>query len=149
MQIPAKLRKYDLEINHTKTERYEILRPNPPPPPDPSIETLIKHKDDKIIWSELDWISNYQPVIENKEPNWRDCKLLGSKLDTKADISKRKGLTMDSMKTMKDVYDSRRISCKVKLQTFNAFSASIFLYNAELWTLTRTLENKILPSKNA
>ena len=47
------------------------------------------------------------------------------------------------MKTMKGVYDSRRISCKLKLRTFNAFSASIFLYNAELWTLTRTLENKI------
>ena len=66
VQIPAKLRKYDLEINHTKTERYEIPQPNLPPPPNPSIETLIKHKDDEIIWSELDWISNYQPVIENK-----------------------------------------------------------------------------------
>ena len=79
---PVQLRKYNLEINTSKTERYEIPRPEMPPPL-PTAETLKKLREDTICWSALVWVTKYKPPkIENKEPDWKECKLLGSKLDT-------------------------------------------------------------------
>ena len=37
----------------------------------------------------------------------------------------------------------KRIGLDLKIRTFNVYSASIFLYNSELWTLTETLEKEI------
>ena len=126
-----------------KTEKYQIPKPPPPIPPPPSMATLLKHKEDKTIWSELDWLINYKPEIKDKTPDWRNCKLLGSKLDTIKDIERRKGLTIDSMRKMDHIYKSRTVSIQLKLRTFNAYSASVFLYNSELWTVTATIEKQI------
>ncbi len=57
-KLPKQMEKKNLTTNHTKTERCEV------PPPDPSYETLIKHKNDKIIWSDFDYLINYHPVIK-------------------------------------------------------------------------------------
>ena len=57
-----------------KNTRFE--EPSPPAPPTPSIETLLGHKGDKPLWSELNWLTNYKPKIIDKIPNWRNCKLL-------------------------------------------------------------------------
>ena len=135
-KIPAQLRKYNLEVNTSKTERYEIPRPEMPRPP-PTAETLKKLKEDTICWSEFDWITKYKPPkVENKEPNWKECKLLGSKLDTQADIQRRKGLTIPSLTAYNSIFKSKKISLHFKIRTFNAFCASNFLYNSELWTVT-------------
>ena len=137
-KMSAQLEKYNLKVNAEKTEKYEIPRPPPPPP---TMEDLLKHKNDKVLWSELDWLVNYEP--ENTQPDWRKCKLLGSMLDTQADINRRKILTIDGMKSFQDIYKSKRISIPLKVRTFNAYSASVFLYNSELWTLTDTLEKQV------
>ena len=52
-KIPVQLRKYNLEINATKTERYEIPRPEIPPSP-PTAETLKRLKEETICWSTFD-----------------------------------------------------------------------------------------------
>ena len=143
-KLPIQLKKYKLEINKTKTERYEIPRPEPPPPSPPNTEALLSHKEDRICWSALDWITNYvAPKIENKSPNWKDCKLLGSKLYTQTDIQRRKGLTIASLTTYTSMFKSKNVSLQLKIRTFNAFCASIFLYNSELWSLTSTQEHQI------
>ena len=103
-KIPVQLRKYNLEINTSKTERYEIPRPEMPPPP-PTTETLKKLREDTICWSALDWITKYKPPkVENKKPDWKECKLLGSKLDTQKDIQRRKGLTIPSLATYHPIF---------------------------------------------
>ena len=38
---------------------------------------------------------------------------------------------------------AKRISILLKVRTFNAYSASVFLQNSELWTLTDTLAKQI------
>ena len=48
-----------------------------------------------------------------------------------------------SMKRFQDIYKSKRVSAPLKVRTFNAYSASVFLYNSELWVLTDTLEKQI------
>ena len=80
---------------------------------------------------------------EPNEPDWKKCKLLGSLLHTASDISRRRGLTVNSMKALQPIYKSKHISLMLKVRTFQAYGASIFLYNSELWTLTKTLEDKI------
>ena len=102
-----RLTEYDLTANETKTEKYQIPKPPPPDPPKPSMETLLKHKDDKPLWSELDWLFNYYPKIKDKTPDWRDCKLLGSKLDSEKDFLRRRGLTIDCMRKMDYIYTSK------------------------------------------
>ena len=82
----------------------------------------------------------HPPLIESKEPDWRKCELLGSLLGTEEDILRRKILTIDCMKTYEDIYKSKRISISLKVRTFLAYSASVFLYNSELWALSETLE---------
>ena len=66
------------------------------------MEELIKHKNDKVLRSELDWLVTYEP--ESTEPDWRKCKLLGSMPDTQVDINRRKILTIDSVKSFQDIY---------------------------------------------
>ena len=83
-------------------------------------------------------------IIRQGNEKWKKCKLLGSLLDTQKDINRRKILAIDAFKTLNKIFDSRKISNAVKIRTFNAYVASVFLYNSELWTLTKTLENTII-----
>ena len=78
--VPTLLKEYNLQINTGKTERYEIPKP---PPPTPTMETLQKHRLDKPLWSELDWLVNYKTTPEeDKTPSHKKCKLLGSILES-------------------------------------------------------------------
>ena len=143
-QMTDRLTDYNLKVNPTKKEKYEVPRPPPPPPPPPTIEQLLEHQQNSIYRSELDWLVNFKPPEQkNPHPDWKKCKLLGSLLDTKSDIQRRKGLTLDSLKAFDYIFNSKRIGLDLKIRTFNTFSASIFLYNSELWTLTETQENEI------
>ena len=58
-------------------------------------------------------------------------------LDTENDINCRKILAIGTFKTPNKIFDSRKISNEVKIRTFTAYVASVFLYNTELWTLTK------------
>ena len=134
-QIPNHHASYNLQINQSKTERYIIPAPLPPPPPPPTEEEHLNFKEEAICWSDLDWIVKYKQPKPKREEPWKECKLLGSKLDTTKDIERRKGLTIDSVKVYKKIFNSKLISIKTKVRTFNAFRASIFLHNSEIWAV--------------
>ena len=144
IEIPNKLLEYDLTVNKSKTEEYVIPKPPPPEIPPPSLETLYENKDNIIKWSELDWTITYNKATPiNNNPDWKECKLLGSLLDTEKDFNRRKKLAIDAMKTSQYIFKSKLISTELKIRTFNAYVASIFLYNSETWTITKTQENQI------
>lgn len=82
-------------------------------------------------------------IRRNGNTSWKKCKYLGSLLDTEQDITRRKVLSMASFNKFKDVFNSDSISHETKLKTFRAFIASVFLYNSELWTVTKSLEGNI------
>ena len=107
------------------------------------MDTLLQHKEDKILWSELNCFVNYKPHVVDKTPDCRNCKLLGRKLSTEKDINRRKGLTIDSMREMEYIYKSKAFSIQMKIRAFDAFPASVFLYNSELWTVTTTIKKQI------
>jgi hypothetical protein len=77
------------------------------------------------------------------EEGWKKCKYLGSLLDTEHDITRRKGLAIDAFNNFRHIMTSNKISTETKMKIFQAFVNSIFLYNSELWTLTKALEFKI------
>ena len=70
------------------------------------------------------------------------CKLLGTLLHTEEDVKRRKVLAMNVVNSMKEIFFGD-ISIDVKVRSFNCYVSSVFLYNCETWTLTKTLENTI------
>ena len=101
------LKKNNLEINKSKTEKYHIN-------------------------------------IENKnDENWKKCKYLGSRLDTVTDIKQRKILLNTNYSTLQKCFESKHVSEEIKLRLFTTHLESIFLYNSELWTMTKSNEEQI------
>ena len=139
--VTCKLQQYDLQINISKREQYEIPQP-PPSKVTPTIQQLLKHKEETPVWSDLDWLVNFKAEYK-PEPNWKKCKILGSLLDTKEDIQRRKSLTLNASNKMNYIFKSNRIGIKLKIRTFITYVSSVYLYNSELWALTPTMENEI------
>jgi hypothetical protein len=104
-QLPPQLKIYNLGVNESKTEDYDISTTSP--------------------------------------EEWKKCRLLGSLLDTEADINKRKSLAIAAYKKKEKIFKSTKISLRTKIRVFNAYITPIFLYNSELWTLTKSKEKKI------
>ena len=75
--------------------------------------------------------------------NWKHCKCLGTLLDTKTDIHRRKGLTINTINTLQNLFHSHKLTIKTKVGIFEAYVSSVFLYNSELWVLDKNLGNKI------
>ena len=82
-------------------------------------------------------------ITRNGDDSWKKCKYVGSLLGTEEDIERRKLQTNIAYCTLKQIFNSKQISESVKIRIFKALLESIFLYNSELWTLTKTLESKI------
>ena len=139
----TKLKGFNLLVNSSKTEYYQVPKPIPEPPK-PSMEELLAHRDDKRLWSALDWLVNYtQASPKDDTPDYKKCKLLGSLLDTKTDIKRRKILAISAMKKYTKIFRSRRIIIELKIRCFQAYISSIFLYNSELWYSNRTIEEQV------
>ena len=75
--------------------------------------------------------------------DWKKCKYLGTLLDTETDIERRKNLTYIAFNKYRQTLTCRNSSLYLKIRLFNVYVTSIFMYNSELWTLTRSLEKKI------
>ncbi len=79
----------------------------------------------------------------NEDKKWMLYKYLGSLLDSENDIKRRKTFALVAFNNLKHIFESRRATLKVKMRLFNSHIQSIFLYNSELWTLTKNLENTV------
>ena len=79
----------------------------------------------------------------NCDNNWKKCKLLGSILDTKNDINRRKGLAIAAAQNLNQIFNNKDVSIVTKTEVFKTYVEPIFLYNSELWTLKKTTINEI------
>ena len=82
-------------------------------------------------------------ISRNSSQEWRKCKLVGTLLGNAEDINRRKQLACAAFAKNKPILCSKRISLNIRLRIFIALIASIFLYNAELWTLSHKAKVKI------
>ena len=79
----------------------------------------------------------------NCDSSWKKCKLLGSLLDTEEDMKRRKGLTIDAVMKLRHIFNHKKISITTKLKVFNCHVEPIYLYNSELWVLTKQCRDSI------
>ena len=124
--------KYADDINFLRTEKAKINQIKRVLPPKLKSKHLDINQDKTEEYS-----------IGIGEDKWKGCKILGSLLDTEKDINRRRGLAIDAFKTMNYIFKSKHISLELKIRTFKTYVEPIFLYNCELWNLTKTLENKV------
>ena len=82
-------------------------------------------------------------ISRNSEQDWKECKLVGSKLGTEEDIKYRKTLANKAICDLKPILQNQKTSKECKIQVFKALVESIFLYNTEIWGLTQKQENEI------
>ena len=82
-------------------------------------------------------------VKRGGDESWKTCKYLGSFLDTESDIKRRKVLAMNAYNELKYIFENKKVSLTVKLRIFKWHIESIFMYNSELWTVTKKLESTI------
>ena len=75
--------------------------------------------------------------------DWKEVKYLGSLLGTEEDFKRRKQMATVSYNKLRHIIESRKTSTNLKMRLFETYIASIFLYNSEVWTLTKTMEAKI------
>ena len=74
---------------------------------------------------------------------WRDCKLIGSLLDTQNDIKRRKVRAINATNKLKHLFLNKDVYISVKTKLFKSYITPIFLYNSELWTLTNNMHRKV------
>ena len=77
------------------------------------------------------------------DETWKKCKYVGSLIDTEEDIKRRKQLSMTSYNQHKNLLNSKKIKLTTRMRIFEAYITSIFLYNSEVWSLNKNLENII------
>ena len=82
-------------------------------------------------------------VKRGGDDNWKKCKYLGSLLDTEADINRRKILAIDAYTKLKHIFENKKVSLPVKIRIFRSHVESIFMYNCELWIITKNTERII------
>ena len=82
-------------------------------------------------------------VKRKGDESWKKCKYLGSLLDTEEDIKRRTQLANQTYYNLQKTLKSNKLSKKTKIKLFQTFIQSIFLYNSELWSTTKKLENKV------
>ena len=82
-------------------------------------------------------------VGKDGNDEWKTIKYLGSILDTEKDIKRRKGLSIDAFNKYEIILCNRQTSIKLTIRTLNTFIYPMLLYNREIWTLTKKLEESL------
>ena len=68
---------------------------------------------------------------------------MGSLIDSNSDINRRKGLALCAYNKLKKILESKQVNIKLKMRVLDTYVKSIFLYNSEIWTVTKETENNI------
>ena len=63
----------------------------------------------------------------NYDNPWRDCKVLGSLLDTQNDIKRRKVLAINVANKLKHLFLNKDVTINVKTKLFKSYITPIFL----------------------
>ena len=81
--------------------------------------------------------------LNEKNEQWRDHKILGSKLDSATDVKHRIILANVAFSNFSKIWMQKQISCECKLHLYDALVVSVLLYNSNSWSLTKKEVQKI------
>ena len=80
-----------------------------------------------------------QHTINRTHKNdWEKCKYLGTLLDTETNIERCKNLTYIAFNKYRQTLTCRNSPLYLRIRLFDVYVTSIFMYNSELWTLTKS-----------
>ena len=82
-------------------------------------------------------------IINRNQNEWRKCKLLGTILDSKEDMKRRKILAITAANNLNHLFDNDKLTLATKLKIVDVYIEPIFLYNSETWTLNKADEETI------
>ena len=94
------------------------------------LPTKLEKRDLKINTSKTERFE----ISRKGDDKWKNCKFLGSILQTDNDIKKRKSLAITAANKLHSIFRSKLIPQRTKLKTLTTYVQSIFLYNCEIWT---------------
>ena len=77
------------------------------------------------------------------DQSWTKYRFLGSLLGNKEDINRRKQLACETFNIYKPALCSNKISFKLRIRVLQTLIPSTFLYNSELWCLSKAQNNKL------
>ena len=73
-----------------------------------------------------------QYLINRTAHEWRKSKYLGSMLDTKEDIKRRKFLAINATNRIQTIFDNKKLAAETKMTAFRAYIEPILLYDCEI-----------------
>ena len=82
-------------------------------------------------------------VTRDGAEDWKESKYLGSYFDTISDIKSRKSKAMTAFTQYIHILTNTKLSLAIRNRLFNAYIRSIFLYNSELWSTNKKINNII------
>ena len=80
-------------------------------------------------------------VQRERNESWKKCKLVESLTNTIRDINRCRGILLHAYNKLKNMLESKRVQLKMKV--LNTYVKSIFLYNCDIWIITKELTRKI------
>ena len=87
--------------------------------------------------------TEHHVISRNHDEEWKKCKYLGSIIDTEKDMERRKALALNIYNEKKKLIENKKTNVHTKMRIINAYVTPIYMYNSELWTLTKKRENEI------
>ena len=66
-------------------------------------------------------------VINRENSNWKNCKLLGSLLDTVEDMKRRKTLVITAANNIEHIFKNKRITQTSNVQAYKTYSVYSFV----------------------
>ena len=124
--------KYADDISKASTDRNEIEHLKQ------TLPDILRKRD--LI---LNPTKTEEYTITNKDDYWKNIKKLGSYIETRRDITNRKILCINAAEQLTHIFKNNNISLNTKLKIFNKYCSTIFLYNSELWSLTKETTNEV------
>ena len=91
-------------------------------------------KQKNLVWVQL--VTMNGSILDTK-------KYLGSILDTEKDLKRRKGLAIDVFNKYERILRNKRLTIKLDIRILNALIYPMLLYNSEIWTLTKKLQESL------
>ena len=82
-------------------------------------------------------------IISRQNRQWKMCKFLGRLLDTEEDIRRRKILAVNAANNLCRFFENDKLTINLKLKLIEMYIEPIFLYNSEIWILTKAMEEPI------
>ncbi len=110
------------------------------------IERVKKEVPDKLKKSNLfvnEGKTEEYHITRGGDESWKHCKYLGSNLGTEEDIQRRKALAISTYNKMKHIIENKKTSTITIRRIFKTYIESVLLYNSELWSMNRKLEDDI------